>query len=173
MRSGDIRVQRTVESTANMTYILSMNPARPFSQDIHHGGSSGPVMLAALFVFAALFVLLASAAQAQPCPSPDAVGPYDAGWRSVTVQRGSRTMNCRLYYPASTAGQNTPVLTGGSMAPFPMVAFRTCSKKSFASFSLTPVEWSVRSALKIRWMNCPIRKQTEQFSIACHQWETK
>ena len=58
---------------------------------------------------------------AQPCPTPDSAGPHAAGWQTVTVQRAARTLNCRLYYPAQTAGQNATVSTSG--APYPMIAF--------------------------------------------------
>lgn len=73
------------------------------------------------FACIALFMLPA-VSSGQPCPPPDLPGPFLAGWQTVTVQRGSRTMNCRLYYPSSSAGQNAPVLKSGG-APFPMVAF--------------------------------------------------
>ena len=80
-------------------------------------------MISRLLTLLGAIALIGSVATAQPCPSPDAAGPYDAGWRTVTVQRGNRTLDCRLYYPASTAGRNTAVLTGSGIAPFPMVAF--------------------------------------------------
>ncbi|MBN1447062.1 MAG: hypothetical protein JXA28_03960 [Bacteroidetes bacterium] len=59
-----------------MTYLLPMNHVHPFPKNIHRGGGRIPVMLALRFVFAALLVLLAAAVQAQPCPSPDAAGPW-------------------------------------------------------------------------------------------------
>ena len=73
------------------------------------------ILLVCLFLVPAVVVF------AQPCPTPDSAGPHAAGWRTVTVQRASRTLNCRLYYPAQSAGQNAAASIVG--APYPMIAF--------------------------------------------------
>ncbi|MBR9974196.1 MAG: hypothetical protein KFF77_01320 [Bacteroidetes bacterium] len=78
-------------------------------------------MFRTLYLLICLCLLPPVIAEAQPCPTPDAAGPFAAGWQAVTVQRGGRTLNCRLFYPAQSAGQNTTVLTNG--APYPMIAF--------------------------------------------------
>jgi dienelactone hydrolase len=72
----------------------------------------------------ALFILSLAASHLtaqQPCPEPDLPGTFPAGWTTTTVQRGGRTLNCRLYYPASSAGQNTAV--AATTEGFPMIAF--------------------------------------------------
>ncbi|NOY06800.1 MAG: alpha/beta fold hydrolase, partial [Chlorobi bacterium] len=53
--------------------------------------------------------------------SPDNPGPFNAGFRNVTLTRGSRTLACVIYYPATSAGQNKPLDYSGR--PYPMVAF--------------------------------------------------
>ncbi|MBR9976507.1 MAG: hypothetical protein KFH87_00335 [Bacteroidetes bacterium] len=78
-------------------------------------------MLRSFFSALLTLLLVCEIAEAQPCPQPDAAGPYNAGWTLVTVQRGSRSMNCRLYYPSVTSGQNAGVQQSG--APYPMIAF--------------------------------------------------
>ncbi len=53
--------------------------------------------------------------------SPDNPGPYNAGFRNVTLTRGTRTLACVLYYPAVSAGKDKPVDYSGR--PYPMIAF--------------------------------------------------
>ncbi len=51
-----------------------------------------------------------------------APGPFQAGWRQVTVSRpGGDTFTARLYYPATASGENTPYDAGA--APYPAVSF--------------------------------------------------
>jgi dienelactone hydrolase len=70
----------------------------------------------------ALASALAVLVWAQTREDLGAPGPYAAGWRSVTVTRpNNSTFTARLYYPATTAGQNTPIdPTGG---PYPGITF--------------------------------------------------
>ena len=73
----------------------------------------------------ALSILLATAlildCRAQPCAAPENPGPYQKGYKLVTIQRGIRVLHCRLYYPATTSGQDQPVSANGR--PFPIIAF--------------------------------------------------
>jgi dienelactone hydrolase len=49
-------------------------------------------------------------------------GPYPAGWRQVTITRANNTtFTARLFYPATSAGQNTPLNRGGGR--YPAVSF--------------------------------------------------
>jgi|GEM_PF-5157039 len=57
----------------------------------------------------------------QGCIPPDQPGNYSPGWVATSFQRGNRTLNSRVYYPASTAGQNAQIVLSG--APYPMIAF--------------------------------------------------
>ncbi len=68
-----------------------------------------------------LLFLISDIASAQPCPSPDQPGSFAVGWNTSSFQRSSRTLNCRVYYPAISAGQNSDVAV--SSGPFPMIAF--------------------------------------------------
>ncbi|MBL0176382.1 MAG: hypothetical protein IPP94_14140 [Ignavibacteria bacterium] len=71
--------------------------------------------------FCCVFLLLTAASRGQSCTPPEDAGPHGAGWRSVTIQRGSRSLPCRVYYPALSAGQNTAIDT--TDRPYPIVAF--------------------------------------------------
>lgn len=73
-----------------------------------------------LVVFA--FLATSVVAVFSQSPSLSNPGPYAAGWRSVTVTRAnSTTFTARLYYPASTAGQNGTY--NGTGAPYPAITF--------------------------------------------------
>lgn len=51
---------------------------------------------------------------------PENDGPFRAGWTSQTLLRGSRSLACRIYYPATAEGSETPAdSTGG----YPIIAF--------------------------------------------------
>lgn len=60
-------------------------------------------------------------AMAQNCGAPEDPGRFLAGWRTATVTRGTRSMSCRVYYPAITASQNATADSTG--APYAMIAF--------------------------------------------------
>ncbi|MCZ7557573.1 MAG: dienelactone hydrolase family protein [Bacteroidia bacterium] len=78
-------------------------------------------MLLRVLGFAIIMVLFCTESRTQPCAPPDQTGSSIVGWNSVTLQRSGRTLNCRLYYPAVTAGQNSAVAV--SSGPYPMIAF--------------------------------------------------
>jgi pimeloyl-ACP methyl ester carboxylesterase len=52
---------------------------------------------------------------------PENKGAFEAGWKDVTITRGTRVLNCKLYYPATAKGQDNPL--SGTGRPFPMIAF--------------------------------------------------
>ena len=65
-------------------------------------------------------------------------GPYQAGWRRVTISRtDNSTFQAVLFYPATSAGQNAPYQ--GSGAPYPAISFGH-------GFFMTPMEY--RSTLE-------------------------
>ncbi len=78
------------------------------------------------------FFLLPLAMQAAP---PEVPGPHAVGWRDVVfrdAQFGQGTIRARLYYPAQSAGQNTPA--DPSAGPFPLISFqhgRTATAKMY------------------------------------------
>ncbi len=51
---------------------------------------------------------------------PENDGPFQAGWTSQTLQRGTRSLSCRIYYPATNEGSETPVDPAGG---YPIIAF--------------------------------------------------
>jgi predicted dienelactone hydrolase len=65
--------------------------------------------------------IISDIATAQPCLSPDQPGNLAAGWTTASLQRAGRTLNCRLYYPAVSTGQNSGV--AAVSGPYPMIAF--------------------------------------------------
>lgn len=68
---------------------------------------------------AAFLGLVVSSAVAQDLSQP---GPFQPGYRQVTVTRpNASTFTARLFYPATSAGQNAPLDPAG--APFPAVSF--------------------------------------------------
>lgn len=70
-------------------------------------------------VCAVVWVLCSSRAVGQEYGN---AGAHLAGWRTVTVTRpNSTTFSARLYYPATSAGQNTGF--DGSGGPYPAVSF--------------------------------------------------
>lgn len=51
-----------------------------------------------------------------------APGPFQAGWRQITVSRpNGSTFTARLFYPATEKGENKPY--NGSAAPYPAISF--------------------------------------------------
>ncbi|MBK7866432.1 MAG: hypothetical protein IPJ75_05280 [Ignavibacteriales bacterium] len=52
---------------------------------------------------------------------PGSRGSFPQGWYSETINREGRSMNCRIYYPSLTDGENAPLDTTGG--PYPVVAF--------------------------------------------------
>lgn len=52
---------------------------------------------------------------------PEDPGAYQAGWTQQIIQRGDRSLNCRIYYPAFTEGSEAPIDT--IHGPYPIVAF--------------------------------------------------
>lgn len=74
------------------------------------------VLFTLFFVSCSYFAVFAAENdRAQP-------GRYLAGWRTVTITRpNSTTFTARLYYPATQAGQETPLDPAG--APFPAITF--------------------------------------------------
>ncbi len=67
----------------------------------------------------ALFLLGSFSIFAQP--DPGTLGPQAQGWYSETVSRDSRSMNCRIYYPALSDGENAPI--DASQGQYPIIAF--------------------------------------------------
>ncbi len=67
----------------------------------------------------AIFLLGSISMFAQP--DPGSLGPQSQGWYSETVNRDSRTMNCRIYYPALSDGENA--LVDSTQGPYPIIAF--------------------------------------------------
>lgn len=53
--------------------------------------------------------------------NPGNRGSFAQGWYSETINREGRSMNCRIYYPSLTDGENAPLDTTGG--PYPVVAF--------------------------------------------------
>jgi predicted dienelactone hydrolase len=72
-------------------------------------------------LISAVAVVLHSQAFAQSCIPPDQAGAHAVGWTTTVLQRSGRTLNCRLYYPAVTSGQNSAVAVAAG--PYPMIAF--------------------------------------------------
>ncbi len=71
-----------------------------------------------------LIVLILIAGLVRPAVATDLSlpGPLGAGWKSVTAFRpNNTTFTARLYYPATTSGQNAPY--DGSGAPYPAISF--------------------------------------------------
>lgn len=69
-----------------------------------------------------LFALLATLLLAPlTAAQPENPGPHQAGWTSVTLDREGRTLNSRVYYPATEEGSEAPVDADGG--PYPIVAF--------------------------------------------------
>ncbi len=52
---------------------------------------------------------------------PENPGPFQAGWTTVSIQRGSRQLNCRIHYPAFAEGAGAQIDTING--PYPIVAF--------------------------------------------------
>lgn len=52
---------------------------------------------------------------------PENPGPRQAGWTNVNIQRSGRTLNCRVYYPATVEGAEAQIDT--AHGPYPIVAF--------------------------------------------------
>ncbi len=73
------------------------------------------------FALALLFCLL-PAMPAVAIPDYAQPGPYEPGWRQVSVPRpGGGSFNSLLFYPAETPGQNAPFDSSGG--PYPAVSF--------------------------------------------------
>ena len=69
-----------------------------------------------------LLLILSARVPAQEIEDP---GPFPVGWRSVTFQDqvfGQGTIRGRVYYPAHSAGRDTPA--DPSAGPYPLVAFQ-------------------------------------------------
>lgn len=88
---------------------------------MHHPIQGRRSMLAAAVVITLLALVATSDTLAQPCGDPATAGPHTVGFRSVTITRGSRSLTCRITYPAATAGQNATAKSAG--APWPIIAF--------------------------------------------------
>lgn len=69
-----------------------------------------------LFIF---FLVLTAASY--PQFDPGARGPRSQGWFNQTIARDNRSMNCRIYYPSLTDGENSQIDTLNG--PYPVVAF--------------------------------------------------
>lgn len=67
----------------------------------------------------ALFLLGSLSIFAQP--DPGTLGPQSQGWYNETVTRESRSMNCRIYYPALSDGENAPI--DATQGQYPIIAF--------------------------------------------------
>jgi predicted dienelactone hydrolase len=78
-------------------------------------------MLLRLLSIAIVVALSHTHSFAQPCVQPDQPGSHLVGWSTASLQRSGRTLNCRLYYPAVTPGQNSAVAVASG--PYPMIAF--------------------------------------------------
>jgi len=52
---------------------------------------------------------------------PENPGPRQAGWTNVNILRNARTLNCRVYYPATVEGAEAQIDT--AHGPYPIVAF--------------------------------------------------
>lgn len=68
-----------------------------------------------LLIFSAYFSII----RAQSDPGIN--GAFPQGWYSETISRDGRNMNCRIYYPAFSDGENAPADT--ISGPYPVVAF--------------------------------------------------
>jgi len=66
-----------------------------------------------------LFGLLLVTLSAQP--DPGSTGQLPQGWYTTTVTRDARSMTCRVYYPALSAGENTAI--DSANGPYPVIAF--------------------------------------------------
>jgi len=53
-----------------------------------------------------LLLLLLGSISVFAQPDPGSLGPQSQGWYTETVTRDSRTMNCRIYYPSLSKGEN-------------------------------------------------------------------
>lgn len=74
---------------------------------------------AAMVCWAAASLTLSANAARADLADP---GPYQAGWRQVTITRANNsTFTARLFYPATSAGQNTPLNRAGGR--YPAVSF--------------------------------------------------
>jgi hypothetical protein len=54
-------------------------------------------------------------------PQPEEPGEHFSGWMNQTIQRGTRNLNCRIYYPAFSEGSNAEADTLNG--PYPVIAF--------------------------------------------------
>ena len=81
-----------------------------------------PIQMKHQLSLAFALVLWLPAMPAIAAPDYAQPGPYEAGWRQVSVQRpGGGSFNALLFYPAEAPGQNAPL--DGSGGPYPAVSF--------------------------------------------------
>lgn len=70
----------------------------------------------------AIMILIAGAVRPAVATDLSMPGPFGAGWKSVSVTRpNSTTFTARLFYPATTSGQNATF--DGSASPYPAISF--------------------------------------------------
>lgn len=64
-----------------------------------------------------IFIFLASILNAQP----ENPGTHFAGWKTESLNRNGRTLNCIIHYPALSEGSQAPIDPSGG--PYPVIAF--------------------------------------------------